>query len=105
VKWRRSAVQIERQVRAFQPWPGTFVLWNREQGEPLRLVLDQVTALMDVPPAAEPGVIIRCDGKSLWIATGQGTLSIDRLQPAGKRVLEIAEFLRGYALQPGMKFT
>jgi methionyl-tRNA formyltransferase len=101
VKWSRSARQIQRQVRAFQPWPGTFTLWPRGGGEPIRLVLDKVTPLDDVPAAAPPGVVTHSDRQQLWVATGQGTLRIDRLQPAGKRVMEAAEFLRGHPLTVG----
>lgn len=100
VKWTRTARQIERQVRAFQPWPGTFVLWDRGGGEPLRLVLNRVTAL-GVEATAAPGTVTQSDGKSLHVATGRGTLAIERIQPAGKRPMEIAEFLRGYALEEG----
>lgn len=101
VKWSRTAVQLQRQVRAFQPWPGTFVLWDRGGSEPVRLVLDRVVAHPEEQVTAAPGTVIQNDGKSLWIATGGGALSIERIQPAGKKVMEIAEFLRGYPLVVG----
>lgn len=105
VKWTRTAAQLQRQVRAFQPWPGTFVLWHRGAGEPLRLVLDRVVAHPDESITAAPGTVVRNDGKSLWIATGKGALAIERIQPAGKKVMEIAEFLRGYPLSIGTTLT
>lgn len=101
VKWSRTAKQIQRQVRAFQPWPGTFVLWQRGSGEPVRLVLDKVTPLSDEPANAPPGTVTRSNREELWVATGGGTLRIDRIQPAGKKVMEIGEFLRGYPLTVG----
>lgn len=103
VNWTRTAAQIARQVRAFQPWPGTFVLWARGQGEPLRLVLNQVAALPSSETTAEPGTVVQSDGHSLQIATGRGLLAIEKIQPAGKRSLEIAEFLRGYPLAVGTR--
>jgi methionyl-tRNA formyltransferase len=102
--WTRTAQQLQRQVRAFQPWPGAYVLWERGAGEPLRLVLDKVTALACEPATAPPGTVTRSDDK-LWIATSRGTLQIDRLQPAGKRVMEAREFLRGYPLKVGIVLT
>jgi methionyl-tRNA formyltransferase len=105
IKWSRTAEQIARQVRAFQPWPGAYLLWSRGAGEPLRLVMNNVTALPGEPVTTPPGTVVRSDGKSLWLATGGGILSIERLQPAGKRVMEVAEFLRGYALSVGMSVT
>lgn len=95
VNWKRTAWQIQRQVRAFQPWPGTYTLWKRGTAEPLRLVLDGVTdALASEVVTATPGTVIKSDGQSLWIATGRA-LQIDRIQPAGKKVMAVAESLAG----------
>lgn len=100
INWSRTAKQIQRQVRAFQPWPGAYVLWNRGSGEPLRLVLDKVAAL-DGPATASPGTVVRSSRDALHVATGGGTLAILRIQPAGKRVMEVGEFLRGYPMAEG----
>ena len=100
VNWTRTAKQIQRQVRAFQPWPGTFVLWDRGSGEPLRLVLDKVTALEESSTVV-PGTVVRSAKDALHVGTGRGTLAINRVQPAGKRVMEIGEFLRGYPISEG----
>lgn len=100
INWSRTAKQIHRQVRAFQPWPGAYVLWNRGSGEPLRLVLDKVAAL-DEPANASPGTVVRSARDALHVATGGGSLAILRLQPAGKRIMEVGEFLRGYPMAEG----
>jgi methionyl-tRNA formyltransferase len=104
VDWTRSAERIRNQVRALKPWPGTFTVWRRPVGE-LRLILDQVSL---GPPhdeaAADPGTVVLAGKQQLGIATGAGTLSIDRLQAAGKRVMGIEEFLRGHAVQLGDRF-
>ncbi|MCA9262924.1 MAG: methionyl-tRNA formyltransferase [Planctomycetales bacterium] len=106
VNWQRSAVQISNQVRAFQPWPGTFTFWQRHADKPpIRLVLDAVHAVTADEAASGdggqlPGQVVQSD-KSLQVATGDGLLQIDRIQPAGKRVQSAAEFLRGYPLPVG----
>lgn len=100
INWTRSAKQIQRQVRAFQPWPGTFMLWDRGGSEPLRLVLDKVSA-SDEAAAAPPGTVVLAARDQLHVATGKGTLVIERLQPAGKRIMEVGEFLRGYPIAVG----
>jgi methionyl-tRNA formyltransferase len=109
VDWSRSAVQIANQVRAFQPWPKTYTLWNREAGEPLRLILEKVhPASIDdlqtrgVPTS--PGTIVESHAEHLLVATGAGLLQIDAIQPAGKRVLTAAEFLRGYPVPQGTRW-
>jgi methionyl-tRNA formyltransferase len=102
--WRRSAVELDRQVRAFQPWPKSFTTWPRSGGEPLRLILDEVTPLAGSPPAP-PGTILAAHGEQLRVATGQGALEVHAVQPAGKRRLSAGEFLRGYPLRPGDRFV
>jgi methionyl-tRNA formyltransferase len=104
VDWSRSAREIRNQVRAFQPWPGTYTNWHREADEPLRLILEQVSTLPADDAIATPGQVVRVDKRQLVVAAGQGYVAIDRLQPAGKRSMEISEFLRGHAVQPGDRF-
>lgn len=57
----------------------------------------------DVNPAAfgaRPGEVV-ATAPELLVATGEGAISISRLQAAGKRSLSAAEFLRGHAIHPG----
>jgi methionyl-tRNA formyltransferase len=119
IDWSRTAEQIRNQVRALKPWPGTYTFWHRPGEEPLRLVIDMVSATgrgtraairgagleteMPATSAVEhrPGSILVCDGKQLIVATGDAALSILALQPAGKKVMPIDQFLRGYHLRIG----
>jgi methionyl-tRNA formyltransferase len=109
VDWSRSAVQIANQVRAFQPWPKTYTLWNRDAGEPLRLILEKVhpasTNRTQIPGVStSPGTIVESHDESLLVATSDGLLQINAVQPAGKRVLTTAEFLRGYSVPQGTRW-
>lgn len=105
VDWARSARDIRNQVRAMQPWPTTYSFWQRPGAEPLRLILDHVSVLAAAPgSAAAPGHVVEAGGDRLVLGTGDGQLSIERIQPAGKRVLTTAEFLRGYPVRPGQQF-
>ncbi len=107
VDWSRTARQITNQVRALKPWPGSFTEWQRADGEPLRLILDGVEEVAfetDQPTATAGEVVGRTDHR-LLIATGNGVLALLRVKPAGKRVLDIAEFLRGYPVQVGDSFV
>ena len=126
IDWTRSAEQIRNQVRALKPWPGTYTFWHRPGEEPLRLVIDQVSVLgrgykaairgagleqeeAALAPAGhrpdpmphEPGQVTLCDGRQLIVATGEGGLSILSLQPAGKKVMRVDQFLRGYHVRVG----
>lgn len=95
IDWRHSAVEIWRQVRAYQPWPGAYTLWRGKQLKVLEAV-----PLVGVPDA-EPGqvVLVTTSGgassPSPGVATGNGILGLLKLQIEGKRTLTAEEFLRG----------
>ena len=101
IDWRRPAAAIRDQIRALEPWPKTYTFWHRGGGAPVRLIpgLAEVCAAPDT--AAEPGTVLEADEGRLMLATGEGALSFASIQPAGKRMLDIDEFLRGYHVRPG----
>jgi methionyl-tRNA formyltransferase len=69
----------------------------------LRLIVNRaVVEPASMPSAAtRPGTVLAAAGDDLVVAAGAGALRLAELQPAGKRVLTAAEFLRGYPIQPG----
>ena len=99
VDWDRSAVQIANQVRAMKPWPRTFTVLHRVDHPPLRLILDEVSLGQSERGQTLPGRRVFPGNEAcLEIATGEGVLSLDRVQPAGKRSMSSAEFLRGHVM-------
>src|SRR5215204_2747685 len=92
VDWRRPAAALERQVRAFDPWPGAYFLGR---GERIRVLAADAEPLA---AAAEPGTVL---DERLGMACGEGVLRPLRLQRPGRAPLDAAEFLRGFALPPG----
>lgn len=103
IDWSRAAADIRNQVRALEPWPRTYTFWQRPGHPPLRLIPGRCS-VVDVPPTAPAGSVLQ-SGDQLIVATGSGGLQIHELQPAGKRMLSAAEFLRGYHIQAGDRFT
>jgi methionyl-tRNA formyltransferase len=103
VDWSRSAAAIKNQVRALEPWPRTSTNWLREGGEPLRIILGRVSVKYGTADAP-PGTVLPGDKGELLVATGEGILSLDEVQPAGKRSMAAAEFLRGHLVIPGQRF-
>nr|WP_295744765.1 methionyl-tRNA formyltransferase [uncultured Acidocella sp.] len=91
--FRLPAVQLERRIRAFFPWPGALAL----MGE---MVL-KILAAEVVEGEGIPGTLL--DDK-LTIACGEGALRITRLQRAGKNAMSTADFLRGTKLPEGARF-
>lgn len=87
------AVELERRIRAFYPWPGALGLLGD-------MVLKILTAEV-VEGDGVPGTLLQ---GGLTVACGQGALRITRLQRAGKSAMSADEFLRGCKLPEGTRF-
>ncbi len=92
IDWRRPAAQIDRQVRAFTPWPGA---WLELKGERIKVI-----AARPVSGKGEPGQVL---DDRLTIACGEGALTLETLQRAGKGAMSAAELLRGFAIPAGIR--
>ncbi|MDZ4820108.1 MAG: methionyl-tRNA formyltransferase [Planctomycetota bacterium] len=101
IDWTRSAQQIVDQIRAFQPWPKSHTFWPIAGKEPLRLIIEgaEVAALTGTNEKASGEVLLI--PSRLLVQAGNGVLELTHIQPAGKRVLTAAEFLRGYPISAG----
>jgi methionyl-tRNA formyltransferase len=104
VDWNRPAEAIRNQVRAMEPWPKTYSFWRRPGALPLRLILGPITVIDPATAQAPPGTVLEAAGDRLVIATGDRAARILSIQPSGKRMMTIDEFLRGYRVQPGERF-
>ena len=93
IDWTRPADYIARQIRAYHPWPGTFTHWNGKQ-----LKVHQASPLNNDEDFA-PGTVVEIDqgiGQGIGVATGEGILLIQRVQPEGRQAMDIGDFTRGY---------
>jgi methionyl-tRNA formyltransferase len=92
--WTRSAEELDRQVRAFNPFP---VAATRLRGESLR-----VWRARPLPgPAGVPGLIRAVEADALIVECGRGLLRIDEVQRAGARRLTVRDLLSGFPIAPG----
>jgi methionyl-tRNA formyltransferase len=90
--FNRPAEALERQVRAMQPWPGAFMLW---QGEPLKVLQAAVVRDRENPEQnRRPGQKTTARGFPA-VQTPQDALALIQVQPAGKRPMPGDGFLRG----------
>ncbi len=101
IDWTRPAGAIKNQVRAFQPWPGTYTFWHRESGKPVRLILGPVSVVERSDFPGPPGTVLEAEAGRLVVAAGQEAVAPQSVQPAGKKLLGIEQFLRGYHVEPG----
>jgi methionyl-tRNA formyltransferase len=92
IDWTRPAEFIARQVRAFDPWPGTFTTLG---GAALK-----VLAARPEPGEGAPGTTL---DDALLVACGEGGLRLSRVQRAGRPAMDAAAFLRGHAVPAGTR--
>lgn len=100
IDWTRPAVELERHVRAMNPWPlATTAL---PDGTPLAVWRAQAlpVGLGSSGPGARPGEVLQAEHR-LLVATGEGVLELLEVQAAGRRALSAELFLRGTRLAPG----
>jgi methionyl-tRNA formyltransferase len=81
--WSRPAVELERQIRAFNPWP---ISHSSLHGEPLKVLAAELGE-----GAGEPGRILAAGKDGLTVACGQGALRLTRLQLPGGKPLAFAD--------------
>nr|WP_273694273.1 methionyl-tRNA formyltransferase [Buttiauxella sp. S19-1] len=97
IDWSLSAAQLERCIRAFNPWP---MSWLEIDGQPVKIwqasVINQLTD-------AAPGTIIETNKQGIQVATGEGILNLESLQPAGKKAMTAQDLLnsRSEWFKPG----
>ena len=90
IDWTLPAAALERRIRAFTPWPGS---WFEHGGQRIKVIAASVAA-----GAGAPGTVL--DGQ-LTVACGSGALRIGRLQREGKAAADAEAFLRGFEVPPG----
>ena len=86
----RPTIELDRQVRALRPWPGTFL--DRPDGRILVWAARPTGAPR--PPGTSPGDLV-FDGRQLALVTSDGLLELTEVQPAGGRRMRGADLARG----------
>lgn len=95
--WRLPAVDLERRIRAFNPFPGAATA--------LEGVMVKVWRAEVVSVSATPGTVVSADRDGIVVACGVGALRLIELQKAGGKRLASAQFLAGNPVHPGALFA
>ena len=85
--WSLSAAQLERCIRAFNPWP---MSWLTIDEQPVKI---WKASVIDGDSRAEPGTIIDANKQGIQVATAEGILNLESLQPAGKKAMSAQDLL------------
>lgn len=91
----KPAAELERRMRAFTPWPGSF---TRFHGALLKVHRAKVAE-----GQGEPGQVLTADAEGIEVACGTGSLNLLEVQLEGKRRMSAKDFLAGHPLVPGVK--
>jgi len=96
IDWSMDAQELDRHIRAFNPFPGAQAQFG---GQTVKL-----WQAVPVAGSGEKGRILSVDRSSIVIACGSGALAVSELQKAGGRRLPVREFLAGHPLKAGDRF-
>lgn len=91
--WSKSAEEIERKIRAFYPFPGTYFMYKDERIKVLKASLPK-EKYVEIE-----GIVIK--ENPLTIACGQGAIVLERLQREGKKPMDAADFQKGFTIKKG----
>ena len=96
IDWSKSAESIERKIRAFDPWPGTFTYFPDGA-----LVKIFPPASIEKNRDGEPGVIISTQSNHVTVSCGVGAMSFSSIQPAGRKKMSLSSYMAGKNIEPG----
>jgi methionyl-tRNA formyltransferase len=89
IDWSKPAIEIERKVRAYTPWPGTQTMWN---GQMVKVLKAQV---IEGKKDGEIGKVVKLSAGSIGVVTGEGVLVLKEIQLAGRKAMQAEDFVRG----------
>jgi len=92
IDWTQSALCIDRQIRAYTPWPVAHTLYK---GERLRCLAG---VAVNADGAFESGTLLGLEDDGLRVQTGEGVLALTRLQLAGRKPVSAREFANAHAV-------
>ncbi|MEX2416554.1 MAG: methionyl-tRNA formyltransferase [Paenibacillaceae bacterium] len=104
LNWSDSSMHIFNHIRALRPWPGAYTLWNNE-------VFKIWSCLKPEPEVANrnerriAGTVISVFPAGIIVSTGDGTLTLTEVQPAGKTRMPVSEFVKNGRLTEGTVFS
>ncbi|NIM46857.1 MAG: methionyl-tRNA formyltransferase [Candidatus Aenigmarchaeota archaeon] len=112
IDWGKSALEIERQIRAYSSWPSSYTYWQRAKDKKQRvkkmlkiLKVNFPSPKSEVPldfargrrsPKSKIGTVFLTPKNKLVVQCGKGVLIIKELQLEGKQKMPASEFLRGH---------
>ncbi|WP_419742012.1 methionyl-tRNA formyltransferase [Paraclostridium dentum] len=89
IDWKKSAIDIHNLVRGTNPWPSAYTTY---EGQTMKI---WKTKVIDKNSDKDPGTIISVDKEGINVSTSEGILQIKEIQMAGKKRMEVPEYIKG----------
>ena len=89
IDWKKSAIDIHNLVRGINPWPSAYTTY---EGQTMKI---WKTKVIDKNSDKDPGTIISVDKEGINVSTSEGMLQIKEIQMAGKKRMEVPEYIKG----------
>jgi len=100
IDWKKQAEEIRNFVRGLNPDHSAYTFIEGK-----RIKIHKVS-VSDVNKASSiPGEVVEISGGNIFVGTGSGAVSLDELQPEGKRVMTAKEYLAGHKIEKGMRLS
>lgn len=100
IDWSASSREVFNRVRGLVPFSGGFTLWNEEVFK-IWEIAKPTQAGAGSSSGVVPGTVLHLSGNGIEVKTGDGSVLLTRVQPAGKKAMEASEFIRGGLMKKG----
>lgn len=100
IDWTATSREIFNRVRGLVPFAGGFTMWNDEVFK-VWAVANPSEALASAASGQAPGTVLDLSERGIEVKTGDGSVLLTRVQPAGKKAMEATEFIRGGVMKKG----
>lgn len=101
IDWSRSAVDLFNQIRGLNPWPGAYTV-----GPKGSLKIWKAVPLIDCPAQGKPGEVVALrKGQGFVVATGDGCLLVEEVQPANRARMDAQAYVNGGGVRVGTQFS
>lgn len=102
IDWNKSALEIHNFIRGTLPWPGAYTTFNVGSGEKILKIWDSKLEKLPEDANFSPGIVsMVTTSAGVGVATGDGLLIINTVQPADKPKMKARDFLNGYRIKIG----
>ncbi len=99
IDWKKEAREVDRQVRAFNPWPGAFTKWGD------RLLKIYRGERRERTPSKKPGEVVWVGSDFIEVEAGKDSYLIEEVQLEGRKRMTVREFLSGHSISEGTVFS